>query len=196
MDAKKIALIIGIAVLLPLFIGLFVDAVYTEPQYNNYCNDSRYVYPTVPAKVGANCTYEPNPSQDKCYQDQGIARMKYDANGCEHFDYCDYCSKDFSTAQQEYNRTIFFILLPIGLIIVILGIYLAIDYIGAGLMFAGLITMFYATFRYFSDMSKLVRALVILIELAIIIWIGYKKIDQKHEEEKKQKEEKKKKRVK
>lgn len=174
MDAKKIALIIGIAVLLPLFIGLFTDAVYTEPQYDKYCNDSKYY--TTPVKIGTNCTYQPNPIQDQCYRDGGIARTTYDANGCDQFDFCDYCSKEYTAAQQQYNQTLFYILLPIGLLIVILGIYLTIDYLGAGFMFAGLITMFYATFRYFGDMSKLARAIVILIELLVIIWIGYKKI--------------------
>ncbi|MFA5797125.1 MAG: hypothetical protein WC916_03770 [Candidatus Woesearchaeota archaeon] len=179
MDLKKLAMVIGIAALLPLFIGLFMDAVYTEPRYDKYCNESMYAYP---AKIGTNCTYQPNPLQDQCYRDQGSARMKFDANGCETFDKCDYCSKDYSNAQQMYNRNLFFILMPVGLIIVILGIYLLVDYIGAGLMFAGLITMFYATIRYFTDMSKLLRAIVILIELLIIMWIGYKKIG-RHDEE-------------
>ena len=176
MDLKKLAMVIGIAALLPLFIGLFMDAVYAEPRYDKYCNESMYAYP---AKIGTNCTYQQNTLQDQCYRDQGTPRMKFDANGCEEFDKCDYCSKDYSNAQQMYNRNLFFILMPIGLIIVILGIYLIVDYIGAGLMFAGLITMFYATMRYFTDMSKLLRAIIILIELLIIMWIGYKKIDVK-----------------
>jgi hypothetical protein len=37
--------------------------------------------------------------------------------------------------------------------------------------------MFYATIRYFSDMSKILRAIVLLIELLVIIYIGYKKIE-------------------
>ena len=81
--------------------------------------------------------------------------------------------------------------MPVGLIVVILGLYLLIDYLGAGLMFAGLIIMFYATMRYFSDMSKILRALVILVELLVIMWIGYKKIDNnRHDNQKVYKSEK------
>lgn len=180
MDAKRIAMVLAVTVLLPLFVGLFVDATYQEPKYNDFCNDTYnngYSSPVV--ATSTNCTYVNDPRQDKCSNDGGTAVFNY-SSGCSQFQSCDMCSKNFNTAQQEYNRNIFFILLPVGLIIVIMGIYLAIDYLGAGLMFAGLIIMFYATFRYFSDMSKILRALVILIELLVIMWIGYKKIENKN----------------
>jgi len=189
MDAKKIALIIGIAVLLPLFLGLFMDAVYTEPKYENYCNNTQYMATPVQYKdsrisnITCPDTYSTSEVQ-KCYNEKGNPIFKYDSNNCQIYDKCDYCQLSFNNAQQQYNRTLFFILAPIGLLIVILGIYLVSDYLGAGFMFAGLVTMFYATVRYFSEMSKLLRAIVILIELIIIVWIGYRKIDQSKSENK------------
>lgn len=179
MDVKKVAVIIGIAVLLPLFLGLFVDALYSAPKWEDYCNNSMYTAPyKEPIAPSVNCTdfYSEKESQ-QCITERGNPISKYDTNNCPVFDKCDYCQKYFSDAEQSYNRTIFFILAPIGLIIVIIGIYLIIDYLGAGLMFAGLITMFYATVRSFSELSKLLRAIIILFELLIIIWIAYKKIE-------------------
>jgi len=44
MDAKRIAMVIAIVVLLPLFVGLFTDAVYEEPEYDKYCNNTYYDY--------------------------------------------------------------------------------------------------------------------------------------------------------
>jgi len=178
MDAKRIAMVLAVTVLLPLFVGLFVDAAYQEPKYNDFCNDTSYAYSTPVKAVPTNCSYINDPRQDKCYADGGIARTNYTSDGCSYYASCDMCSKNFNTAQQKYNRNIFFMLLPVGLAVVIVGIYLLVDYIGAGLMFAGLIIMFYATFRYFSDMSKVLRALVILVELLVIMWIGYKKIEE------------------
>jgi len=174
MDVKKIAMILAITVLLPLFVGLFTDAVYQQPKYENYCNNS-YEYPVKPSPT--NCSYIDTQAMNKCQVDGGMVDYTYDSAGCQQFKSCNFCSKDFNNAQQVYNRNIFFVLLPVGLIVVILGLYLLVDYLGAGLMFAGLIIMFYATIRYFSDMSKLLRALVILVELLVIMWIGYKKID-------------------
>lgn len=178
MNVKKVAMILAITVLLPLFVGLFTDAVYLEPKYENYCNNTFYDYPKTAPAIPVNCTdYYNDQNVQKCYNEKGLPEFNYDTNGCQKFKSCNYCSVEFNTAQQKYNRNIFFVLLPVGLIVVVLGLYLLIDYLGAGLMFAGLVIMFYATMRYFSDMSKTLRALVILAELLVIMWIGYKKID-------------------
>jgi len=183
MDVKKIAMILAITVLLPLFVGLFTDAVYQQPKYENYCNNTYYDSPKFMPTAAVNCTdFNNNENVQKCYNKKGNPEYTYDTNGCQTFKLCNYCSVAFNDATQKYNRNIFFILLPIGLAIVILGLYLLVDYLGAGLMFAGLIIMFYATMRYFSDMSKALRAIVILVELLVIMWIGYKKISEEHEQ--------------
>lgn len=185
MDAKKLAMIIGIGVLLPLFLGFFVDAVYTEPKWEDYCDNSMYSKPYLEPRAGVNCIdMYLTPEAQQCLRDNGNPIPKYDSNNCQVYERCDYCQRDFDTARQEYNRNVFFILAPLGLIIVLIGIYLSVEYIGAGLMFGGLITMFYATVRYFSDMSKLLRALVLLVELLVIIHIGYKKIEDNKQSEK------------
>ncbi|HYD02785.1 MAG TPA: hypothetical protein VEC16_00645 [Alphaproteobacteria bacterium] len=180
MDAKKLAMVLAILALLPVFVVLFVDAIYAEPKYEDFCNSSRYYYPE---KVGVNCTAMAYDARvDQCYRDGGFAEFKYDEDGCQlGFDSCNYCGKEHNEATSKYNRNVFFIILPVGLVIVLIGIYLTIDYIGAGLMFAGLITMFYATLRYFSELSKLGRALIILAELLLIMWIGYRKISGKED---------------
>jgi hypothetical protein len=177
MDAKRLAIILGVAILLPLFLGLFVDALYEEPKWEDYCPMANYPAMYKEPRAGVNCTdMYSTPEAQQCSRDKGNPIPKYDSNNCQVYDKCDYCQKDFDQARNIYNRNIFFILAPIGLVIVIIGIYITVEYIGAALMFGGMITMFYATVRYFSDMSKMFRALVILVELLIIIWIAYKKI--------------------
>lgn len=177
MDAKKLAMVIGIAVLLPLFVGLFIDAVYESPDYNDFCKYKPETRPIMPPIE--DCSFDYGSDYEECINNEGMPRFDYGENNCQVYSECDYCSRDYNQANEVYNRNIFFILAPIGLAIVILGLYLAVDYLGAGLMFAGLITLFYATARAFPDLSKLIRAIVILIELLIIMWIGYKKIDKK-----------------
>lgn len=180
-DYKKFAMVLGIMILLPLFLGLFVDAVYEEPKYEDYCNESQYLYmeKPMPSPPTVNCSYDyySTPEAQSCSYDRGLPRFKYNASGCQVYDFCDYCNKNYQDAQELYNRNLFFLLAPLGFIAVIIGIYFLIDYMGAGLMLGGLITIFYATMRYFSDMSKLMRALIILAELILIIWIGYARIE-------------------
>ncbi len=179
MEAKKLAIVLAIAILLPLVIGLFIDAIYAEPKYENYCDETYpMMYKEPTSTIPCPETYATQESQT-CINQRGQPQFKYDENNCQVFDKCDMCSLGYEQDREVYNRNVFFILAPIGLLIIILGIYLTVDYLGAGLMFAGVITMFYATIRYFSDMSKLVRALVILVELLIIMWIAYKKIEDK-----------------
>ncbi len=176
MDPKKLAMIIGIAILLPLFVGLFIDAIYSAPEYRDFCNKSEYVPPVRPGEY--DCNVEFSTEYQECLEQGGIPRLEY-TDSCPSFKECDFCNKEYRQALENYNKNLFFIIAPIGLIIVVLGLYLAIDYLGAGLMFAGLITLFYATLRAFPDLGKLTKSLVILIELLIIMWIGYKKIDKK-----------------
>ncbi len=173
MDPKKLAMILGITILLPLFVGLFVDALYSSPNYEDYCG--REI--SFPPKSAEGCDFNYGPGYEACLEDGGNPKLGLDNEGCAEFKECDYCSKEHNEAEEKYNRNLFFILAPIGLLLVILGLYFKTDYMGAGLMFAGLIVLFYATIRAFPDLSKLWRALVILIELIIIMWIGYKKIE-------------------
>ncbi len=177
MDIKKLAMTIVIAVLIPLFIVLFVDALYSEPQYEDYCEFKDIPRPIEITKE--DCDFNYGPEYDECLSSEGTPRYDYDSSGCQIYSECDFCSKDYNDDRDEYNRNVFFIFAALSLAIIVTGIYLKTDYIGAGLMFGGLITLFYSTVRYISSMDKLLRALVILIDLLVIIWISYKKIDHK-----------------
>ncbi|MBS3073732.1 hypothetical protein J4465_02975 [Candidatus Pacearchaeota archaeon] len=177
MEPKKLAMIFAIAILLPLCIGLFVDALYAEPKYEDYCNDTFYPEYKQPITNVSCPDFSMTSEFQSCINQHGNPTFKYDQNNCQIYDTCDLCSIEFQKVQSLYNRNLFFILAPIALIFIVLGIFLTIEYLGAGFMFGGLILLFYATMRYFSDMSKLLRAIVILVELLIIIYIGYRKID-------------------
>ena len=185
MEPKKLAMIFAIAILLPLCIGLFVDAIYQEPKYENYCNQTFYPEYKQPLNNVTCPDFSMTQEYQTCINLKGNPTFKYDDNRCQVFDKCDMCSVGFNQAQSIYNRNLFFILAPIALIFVVLGIFLTIEYLGAGFMFGGLILLFYATMRYFSDMGKLLRAIVILVELLIILYIGYKKIDRKPKKKRK-----------
>lgn len=187
MEPKKLAMIFAIAILLPLCIGLFVDAIYQEPKYEDYCNQTFYPEYKQPIANVSCPDFSMTAEYQDCINKHGNPIFKYDQNNCQVYDKCDMCPIIYNEVQSKYNRNLFFILAPIALIFVILGIFLTIEYLGAGFMFGGLILLFYATLRYFSDMSKVLRAIVIFVELLIIVYIGYKKIEQKNKRKKKKK---------
>ena len=173
-------MVIGIALLTSFFFGLFVDAVYERPEYDDFCNNAERRVPK-PYPYATNCTFQPIRSEqediDRCYREEGIPEFNYDEKGCEAgFKECNFCNKEFNDEQEKYNRNVFFIIAPIGLFALIVGLFLTYDVIGTGLMFSGILLIIYGTIIYFSEMSKWLRVLVVFIELVLLIIVSLKKL--------------------
>ncbi len=185
-NIKQVPIIIGIAVLFTLFITLSIEAFYTSPKYEDFCTPALQsrLYPKEPYAVSpqANCTYSRDQRETQCYADKGQVVYDYDTKGCQVYKDCDFCQRDFDDQRKIHDRNIFLITAPLGLIAIIFGLYFGIDFIGSGFMFGGIATLFYGTVRYFGEANKYLRVLIILIELLIVVWIGYKKLwaKQKH----------------
>lgn len=187
-NIKQVPIIIGIAVLFTLFITLSIEAFYTSPKYDDFCNpqtQAKLYREPYPAKIPpTNCTdiYSTDQRVQSCYNQKGNPIFDYDSIGCQVYKECDYCQRDYDDARKIHDRNIFLITAPLGLIAIIFGLYFGIDFIGSGFMFGGIATLFYGTVRYFGEANKYLRVLIILIELLIVVWIGYKKLwaKQKH----------------
>jgi hypothetical protein len=91
---------------------------------------------------------------------------------------CDYCQKDFRSVFEKYNKNLFFITAPIGLLLIILGLYLPtrLDAMAGGSLLAGILTMIQITMRVFGDLGKWTRVILLGLELVIVVWIGMKKV--------------------
>lgn len=169
---KHSAMIFGIAVLFSLLVGLVADAALRAPEYDDYCvSDSGYSVKPIPE----NCTRDYQ-GGNECYKQGGIAVWKYDNRGCQIFDRCDFCNKDYDKAREQYERNTFLMTTPVGLVAIIVGIYWPVEFIGTGFMFGGVLASIYGTVRYFGQMSKFVRVAVIFIELCVLLFVGYKKL--------------------
>ncbi len=131
-------------------------------------------------KEGVNCSYVQTPEEQQCYRDGGFANNTYDENGCSKFYSCDFCQKDFDEKRKEHSRNLFMILAPIGILMIIFGIYYSVDFLGSGFMFGGIMILAWGTIQYFMDMPKFMRVIVLLVELIILVWIGNKKLKEKN----------------
>lgn len=175
-DIKKVALTVGISIVLALFIVFLMDAVYSQPKYEDYCSENIFPQRLNPI---SNCTGVYNESLfNSCYKEKGEIRYKYDDNGCEKEIYCDYCYKVFNEAHSKYNKNLFYLFSFIALLSIIVGLYLPknFDIISPGLMFGGIIILLQGTVRVFGDLDKVTRVIILGLDLLILIWIGYKKI--------------------
>ena len=180
MKAKEVAMVIAIALLSALFVGLLVDAVYESPEYDDYCDHKERIakpHRFAEGECTANYTVEAREQMDQCYEDGGFPEYTFDENRCETgFKSCNMCGVEYDDASEIYNRNLFFIIAPIALLAIIFGLYLGAEVIGTGMMFSGILLLIYCTSRYFSDMSKILRVVVIGIELVLLLWISKKKL--------------------
>jgi hypothetical protein len=185
MKAKEVAMVVAISVLAAFFVGLLYDAIIQEPTYEDFCNATsyrtKYTY-ALPEPVGQPCTvYQPTVAEqekiNQCYTDKGNPEFNMSTHGCQReYIECNYCNKYYTEASERYSRNLFAVIAPIGFILVVLGVYLAAEVIGTGFMFSGILLLVYSTMRYFGSMSKILRVVVIGIELFLLLLISWKKL--------------------
>jgi len=180
MNAKQFAFVVGTAVLFAILIGLGIDAFYTSPKYENFCNNSG-AYPAYPEKIlpAQNCSLNYSVYNElvaECNAKRGFIDYKYDAQGCNIPDKCNICGKEFQDVQNVYNRNVFYIAFTIGIAAIVSGLIIA-EILGAGLMFGGILTSIYGIMRYFSELGKIARFLVVLFGFLILVLVGRKKVN-------------------
>ena len=189
MKFKKVMLGLGVGILAALFIGFLIEAIYPNPKYDEYCNMTYYNYPQPVAKQGGLvCDYKYNITmRENCSANRGMIQEKYDTNGCVIGEMCDFCDRDYQAASEKYNRNLFYITAPIALVMIILGLYLplSIDAIAGGMLFGGILTLLQVTMRVFGNLGKWTRVVLLGLELALVIWIGVKKVKERQPAKKK-----------
>ncbi len=176
MKTKELLLALAIAIMAALFVGLLVDAIYEEPQYDDYCTERIAPKPLTPP--AEDCSDIDEAAVETCQQQKGVPEYAME-NGCRVFDTCNTCYNEYHDVQEVYNRNLFFIITPLAVASILFGLFYAMEVIGSGFMFGGILLLIYSTGRYFGDMSKVLRVIVIGIELALLLWITKKKMSKK-----------------
>jgi len=176
MSLKNIVLSVAIAVLTICVAVYGINTFYPSPEYNSYCPEYQTAeYIDSPQRCEANSGYW-YPYEEKT--------LEGEING-----YCDrnyYCHKDFNSAQETWYRNIFFIGLPLGILIIIVGAFLfSLEFVGVGLMWGGVVTMVYSTWGFFLQSVDWIKFTISLVALAVIIsfayWYNKRVINNKHQ---------------
>lgn len=180
MKAKEIAMVVALAILTALFFGLLVDAIYVSPRYEDFCK-KQFERPLTAPLNQDQCNYKLTVAEqeqvDKCYSGEGFPEFNQDSRGCQtSFKSCNTCNKEFNEVQKKYNLRLFYILAPIAVILVVVGLFLELEVVGTGLMFAGILLLVYTTGRGFESLGKVARVFVIFVELVLLILISIRKL--------------------
>ena len=177
-DVRKILVIFIIGVLYAIFVQSLIEAVYPSPNYEDFCNPQAYSVPMTPVAKEVNCS---NIESAQCTKG-GMLQFTYDSNGCPTSSYCDYCNVGLEKAQEQYRLVVFIVSSVMALVAIGIGLTLPVkknelnEWIGTGFLLGGLITLFIGTIRYYNDMTRILRPIVLLIELIIVIFLAYKKL--------------------
>ncbi len=173
---KRIASLIAIALLSLFVIVLGIEAFYTSPKYEDFCEfDRPEPYLVTPEKSNL-CSYIETKQEYDCSISKGIPRYDFDKEGCRKFKECDYCNKNFEDAKKPYNRTVFIIHILAGVILILIGIYIKLEFVGTGFIYGGILNLLVGVIRYFSDMSPIIRFITVLIALIIVVYVAFKKL--------------------
>lgn len=186
-DLRKIGIILVIAVLFSIFVFATINAVYPQPEYNDYCKYGDAAKP-IRAPGDEKCADFKSATEDEtkqCVDQEGYIAYKYDEYGCPKNYYCEFCQRDLDKANEKYNFVSFIISAIFALIAVGVGLYLPAqkgslnEWVGTGFMLGGLITLFAGTIMVYGELHRFVKPVVIFAELVIVLWLSYKKLGNK-----------------
>jgi len=160
MGLAKTFLAIGISVILAVFVGYALYVLYESPAYN-------YTYDAG----GCSTTY-------KCYD---LAGNEYAT-----------CQESYRTCVEEYEkqtpryahaRNSFYILIILGIAAIVSGIFLnKLEGVAGGLIGGGVLIVLWSLIYssdYWYTLNKYLKLVALGIVLVILIYLGYKKIEQK-----------------
>jgi hypothetical protein len=161
--SKKIALSLGLVILVNVFYFSGIQTFDQAPRYEDY-------YPQQAAEV--------NYEQGAC-EEYGGVWVKAQAGSTP---FCDLNTvytaqqKAFDTAQKAHQKTVFLISLPLGIFTLVLGLFAPLPMaVSSGLMYGGLLTSIIGTLGYWGHMEAYLQFGVSGLALLFLFILGVKK---------------------
>ena len=151
---KTILLSIIIAVVLFSFVVYLIQAIKPAPKYEDFCEERAIARAMAKPLNNLNLS-------DEELQEQTLFKE---------------CQERYEESRDSYNLIVFIIAVLAGLLAVSAGILLQLPSVSSGLMIGGVALTIYGTSRYWSKLSNWFRVIVLALVLAVLIWLGYKKL--------------------
>ena len=170
----KWAVVVAIVIVLNLFFNYAISLAYKAPTWEEYMPTTQVVEPITNKadclNVGGQWT-DPAPSVEGATNAPSKSTMTPG--------YCDpnYTKKkNFTAAQQTYERTVFIILVVLGVISLVLGAVLANSVLQLSFSWGGVLSLVIASMRYWSGADNLLKVIILAAALGALIWIAVKKL--------------------
>ena len=148
MLAKKFTLGFGIAIVLPLLVHYGVSTFSHAPNRQDYYSTDYYA---------------------RCQNATPAEKAKLEQERSQR-------EKEFRAQTKRFQRHLFFVATPIGIIAIIFGSLTAVQAVGTGLMFGGIFTVTEGYCWYWSELEDWMRFMSLLVAFIVLLFIGYRKL--------------------
>ena len=173
---KKIGLIVIIAILFSFLNFSIIDMIFPNPEYDEYCYEQKNFHP------GSECEDEfPTEEEIKeCNAEGGEFRPNYErATKCPEYECTPCILKEYDDIRENHELRTFLLASLFGLIAIVLGMYImssndVMKNVWTGILIAGIITIFIGTAQYFRHLGRFLKPIVLIAEIALIIWVTFK----------------------
>ena len=81
------------------------------------------------------------------------------------------------SAQQQFEKHLYMVAVPLGLVAILVGAFSRVQSIGSGLMIGGIFSITDGYINYWSQLADLMRFLSLLAAFVVLLVVGYKKIE-------------------
>ena len=150
MLAKKFGFGFGIAIILPMLVHYGVSTFSPAPKWDDYYPSNYYQYQNVTPEERKQFQVEDNKRQEK-----------------------------YKQHRKTFERHLFYVATPIGIAAIIIGSALAVQAIGAGLIFGGIFTLIDGYCWYWPELQDWMRFLSLLAAFVVLVICGYRKLNEK-----------------
>lgn len=151
MLAKKFALGFGIAIVFPMMIHYGVSTFSPQPKWKDYQIENYY-------EKHERAT----PEEQKKLEDEK-----------------NQLKEEREKSEKRFQKHLFFVAVPLGIITIIVGAFLSIQAIGTGLMFGGIFSVCDGYFNYWYELADPLKFASMLLAFVVLIFVGYKKLEKR-----------------
>ena len=167
MKFKEVLLAVAIIVL-TIFVAFYgINTFFPSPQYETFC---------ASANVKSAQVFETQKQLEDAGGQWTPQEIRCITTPCPQ-GYCDLytqCNNDYQDAMKARSRNVFYLALPLGILIVLLGAFVfGLEPVGTGIMGGGVGTLIYGAGAYWPYGENWIRFLISLIGLVILVWFVY-----------------------
>jgi hypothetical protein len=172
----KWAMVIAIVIVLNLLFNYAISLIYKAPSYDAFMPQTQVVEPITNKadclKVGGQWT-----DPDTRYQTPAPAVIT-GVKTTPAMGYCDpnYTKQmEYTKALKNYDRTVFIILVVLGIISLVLGVIFGNAILSLAFSWGGVLSLIIASMRYWSDADNLLKVIILAAALGALIFVAVRK---------------------